>query len=204
MAGQLVGIDLDNTIICYDRLMHQIAVEQRVIAPTVPATKRDICAAVRSTPDGENRWQRLQGEVYGPRIVAAAPKAGVCIAVAAMVRAGLHLAVVSHKTRVAAQGDGTDLHEAALGWLEVHGVFAAGLLRDDVHFTATADAKVVRIGELGCRWFVDDRLEILAHPRFPAGTERLWLGPSRGERPAGVCCVPTWEDVTRHVLDGRA
>ncbi|MGH9329197.1 MAG: hypothetical protein ACRD09_02040, partial [Vicinamibacterales bacterium] len=138
MAGELLGIDLDNTIIGYDRLMHRIALEQGAIGPTVPATKRDVCAAVRSMPGGESRWQRLQGEAYGPRIVDAAPMDGVRVAVAAFVRAGLRVAVVSHKTRVAAQGDDTDLHESALTWLDTHGLFAAGLLRDDVHFTDTA------------------------------------------------------------------
>jgi hypothetical protein len=204
MTGELLGIDLDNTIISYDRLMHRIAVEQGLIAPTVPATKRDVCAAVRSTPDGENRWQRLQGEVYGPRIAGAVPMPGACEAVAAIVRAGLRVAVVSHKTRVAAQGDGTDLHESARGWLEAHGVFALGLSRDAVYFTPTASAKVARIGELGCRWFVDDRLDILIDPRFPSGTEALWFSPESGDAPAATYCVTAWEDVTRHVLARRA
>jgi hypothetical protein len=200
VAADLLGIDLDNTIIGYDGLMHSLAVEQGVITPAVPATKRDVCAAVRATPDGENCWQRLQGEVYGPRIRDAVPMAGVQTAVADIVRAGIRVAIVSHKTRRAAQGDGTDLQEAALGWLDTHGLFRAGLSRGDVHFTATALDKVARIGELGCRWFVDDLLDILIDPRFPSRTEALWLNAAGGDAPARVRSVPTWDAVTRHVL----
>ena len=177
MAGELLGIDLDNTIIGYDRLMHRIAVEQGVIAPTVPATKRDVCAAVRSTPGGEDRWQRLQGQVYGPRIVDAVPMDGVCTAVGAVVRAGVRVAVVSHKTRVAAQGDGTDLHESARGWLDLHGVFAAGLSPDAVYFAGTA-AEPILVSALtagASDGFSSELLEV----QLVEGVKRYWLNSSK-------------------------
>lgn len=200
-AGGLLGIDLDNTVISYDRLLHRLAVETRLIEPGLPATKRDVRDAIRAAPGGEDRWQQLQGQVYGPRIGEAEPMPGVADALAELTRAGIRLAIVSHKTRLAAQGDGTDLREAALGWLAQRGLFAAGLRRDEVHFADSAAAKVARIGALGCRWFVDDMEDILTAPAFPAATERLLFAPAAVDAPAGVRCLSSWNDVIRHVLD---
>ena len=174
------------------------------MAVTVPMTKEAVCAAVRATRDGEDRWQQLQGEAYGPRIVEADPMPGVRGAVEAIAREGLRLVVVSHKTRLATRSDGTDLRGAALRWLDRSGLFVAGLRPDHVHFTDTTEAKVSQIGELGCRWFVDDKPEILTAPRFPAGTEPLLFASTGSDTPATVQCLPTWEDVTRYVLGRHA
>lgn len=199
-ARALLGVDLDNTVISYDRALHRLARERGLIPPAVPATKRAVRDLVRATPDGELRWQELQAEIYGPRIADAEEMPGVRDAVAALTRGGVRLAVVSHKTRVAARGDGTDLRDVAVRWLECRGIFAAGLHPADVHFTDTREAKLARIGELGCRWFVDDMPEVLTAPLFPAGVERLLLAPERDGAPEWIRHVPTWEAVTRHVL----
>ena len=70
-----IGVDLDNTIICYDALFHALALERGWIAPARPARpvrKDAVRRAVRLLPDGDEKWQALQAEAYGPRLASAA------------------------------------------------------------------------------------------------------------------------------------
>src|SRR5690242_1946598 len=102
--GELrVGVDFDNTLVSYDRVFHDLAVERKLIHPDVPMRKSAIRDHVRTRPDGEFHWQRLQATAYGPAI----GSAGMCIGAEALFRLrrelGFSLAVISHKTEFAAQ-----------------------------------------------------------------------------------------------------
>ena len=55
----LIGLDFDNTIVCYDRLFHRLAVERELIPPALTLSKQ----AVRDFLDrvGGTVWTELQG-----------------------------------------------------------------------------------------------------------------------------------------------
>jgi len=63
-----VGVDLDNTIVCYDRLFHAGALRRGLIDETVPPQRLAVRKAVRESAGGEQAWQALQAEVYGDEI----------------------------------------------------------------------------------------------------------------------------------------
>ena len=63
----ILGVDFDNTIISYDRLIKDIAISRGLIPNTISG-KRDIRNALRLLPDGEHIWQTIQAEIYGPEI----------------------------------------------------------------------------------------------------------------------------------------
>ncbi len=71
----LVGVDFDNTIVCYDRLFHKAALEKGLIPPELPASKGQVRDYMRAN-GAEDAWTELQGYVYGPRMLDAAPFAG--------------------------------------------------------------------------------------------------------------------------------
>ena len=76
--------------------------------------------------------------------------------------------------------DRINLWEAARGWLEGQGFFAADgfdLDPGDVHFCETRARKIERIGETGCQAFVDDLAEVLNDPSFPPNVARIWFAP---------------------------
>ena len=62
-----IGIDFDNTIVCYDEIFHRLAVERGLIGPDAPRGKSMVRDALRRS-GREAEWTRLQGEAYGPRI----------------------------------------------------------------------------------------------------------------------------------------
>ena len=61
----LIGVDLDNTLVCYDELFHSVARQEGLIEPSAPKSKEQIRDAIRLLPQGESKWTRLQAIVYG-------------------------------------------------------------------------------------------------------------------------------------------
>lgn len=173
----VVGIDFDNTLVTYDRLIHQTAVDRGLIDAASPTSKRDVRDRVRLLPNGEVEWQKLQGLVYGPLM----PRAELLPGAAEFVRAcrlrGWPVYIVSHKTEFAGYDDTrTNLREAARAWMAANAFFepaGLGLKPDDVFFEGTREAKVARIASLGCTHFIDDLEEVFCEPTFPDGTERF-------------------------------
>lgn len=175
----IIGVDFDNTIVCYDAIFHRIAMERGLIPPEVPPTKtavRDYLRAAGMDPV----FTELQGYVYGPRLVEAEAFPGVKDFFRAC-RASRHIVkIISHKTRFPYAGERHDLHAAARRWLEHNGFFAVadlGLPVDAVFFELTKAEKLARIKAEACDVFIDDLPELLAEPAFPPATRRVLFDP---------------------------
>lgn len=199
-----IGLDLDNTIIDYDRAFAELAVEMGLFpAGHAPAGKEDVKSRLATRPDGEQLWMRLQGQVYGRHIDRGRPSEGVTSFLRGAHRGGARLSIVSHKTRYGHyDANRVNLWDAALGWLERQGFFAGrlGLRREDVHFTETREQKLATIGRLGCDVFVDDLPDVLLHPDFPARTQGLWF--AAGQQAAAsptLTPFPDWPSLRRAV-----
>ena len=147
-----IGVDLDNTIICYDALFHALALERGWIAPARPARpvrKDAVRRAVRLLPDGDEKWQALQAEAYGPRLASAALFPGVVDAFRLWREQGREIFVISHKTRRSSAG--YDLHAAARAFLAESALMREGLLAEqDLFFCPSRREKLERIARLGC------------------------------------------------------
>ncbi len=174
----LIGLDFDNTLISYDQLFFACALEDGLIPASLSADKMAVRDHLRES-GREDVWTRLQGEVYGVRIMEAPVFAGVFEALAALQRDGFSMCLVSHKTRVPYLGEGHDLRLAASNWLEGHGFFdeqGLGWTPDQVFFESTKAEKVARIASLGCTHFVDDLSEVLE--MLPDTIIRVLFSPS--------------------------
>ena len=95
-----IGLDFDNTIINYDRVFYQVAVENGYLNKTtnVDATKTGIRDYFRSI-DAEEKWTMLQGLVYGKEILKAIPYSGVLKTIERLISLGNQVMIISHKTR---------------------------------------------------------------------------------------------------------
>lgn len=185
----MIGIDFDNTIVCYDDVFYRIAVDEGVIPVTVGRSKKAVRDWLRAA-GREDAWTALQGLVYGARIDLAPAFPGVLDFLRTCRMAGMPVAVVSHKTRHPFAGPPHDLHAAARGWLERLGVFddpAIGLNPAGVFFEPTKAGKLARIRALGCAVFIDDLPEFLAEPDFPAGVHRILFDPHATSTPPDGC-----------------
>lgn len=183
-----VGIDFDNTLISYDDIFLQAAIDRALLPRGFGGDKIAVRDSIRSK-DGDLQWTKLQAEVYGQRIADAKMIEGARDFVRACRKHAAQVFVISHKTRfAAADPNGADLHAAALSWMEHNNFFkmeGLGFELSDIFFEPTREEKCRRVAELGCSHFVDDLEEVFREPGFPRGVERLLLYRGKNAPPHG-------------------
>lgn len=191
----LIGIDLDNTIVCYDRVFSLLAAESGLPGDICAAGKTAIRDSLRQQ-GREDEWTVMQGKAYGSRMGEAQPFSGALEFFRLAGVRGCGLCIVSHRTKQPFLGEACDLHASAKDWLRKHGVDLAAR----VFLEETAAGKAERIGSLGCDVFIDDLPEFLGRPDFPARTRRLHFNPA-GVRDSGALEVVTnWSEIGRLLL----
>jgi hypothetical protein len=179
-----IGIDLDNTLINYDRLFREISVERGLVPVDFSGSKREVRDHIRLIDDGETAWQLLQAHVYGPAIAGASVAEGALDFIRRSRARGATLTIVSHKTaRANLDAHTVNLRDAARGWLRANGIVGPGAVpEENVYFEDTRAEKIARIVALRCTHFIDDLEEVFDDPSFPAGVERLLLDGSATSR----------------------
>lgn len=180
----LVGIDFDNTIVCYDALFYRLASERGLVPAHLPATKSHVRDHLRQN-GREPDWTELQGIAYGPRIVDADPFPGIKEFLMHCRDKNVSCVIISHKTRFPYLGEPHDLHDAAHRWLGAHGFYEmgqTGLSPRSVHLALTKEDKLRRIGDLNCDVFIDDLPEFLGENSFPSKPKRVLFDPSAAYR----------------------
>lgn len=199
--NQVIGIDFDNTIICYDDVFHRLAVDAGLVAADAPHRQKAIRDAARKSPEGDLAWQRLQGQAYGPRIVEAKPAEGVLEFLAQCRVARVQVNVISHKTRFASVDPTvTELRQAAREWMAGHGFFSESIGLDPARFLcgATRKQKVELIRTTGCTHFIDDLMETFLEESFPAAVQAILYAPGEetvcSDQP-GLWVARSWREI---------
>ena len=93
-----VGVDLDNTLICYDEPFLAYAHKLQLIPDSWAGKKNEIRQYIMSQTDGEDHWQKLQGLVYSKGILEACLFPGVYRFLWRCNIREITVEVVSHKT----------------------------------------------------------------------------------------------------------
>lgn len=204
MNGVRIGIDFDNTIICYDEVF-AVAARQRGLVPEGwTGLKSQLRDYLRAKPGGELSWQGLQGWVYGKGIGNATIFPGLLDFLAACRRASADVYIVSHKTRYGHQDpDRTDLRIAAQDWIRGAGLIGAAdstLHLDRIYFEDTLAAKVDRLASLDLDVFIDDLAEVFEQPHFPQQTRPILFAGTIAPRHGRYQSASTWAAVQREVF----
>ena len=188
------GIDFDNTIVCYDALAHNLAVEKSLIDLNVPKNKE----AVRNTlriKGLEDLWTELQAELYGPRIKDAKSFPGLFEFLNQAKSSKLELFIVSHKTKYPYRGPQYDLHMHAWKWLDDQNIPNNLISRKNIFFEVSKQAKFERIASIGCDYFIDDLPEFLLDQNFPPKTERILFDPHSSSAALTIKVAHNWNQV---------
>ncbi len=191
----LIGLDFDNTIVCYDQAIAELAAEQLNIPASIDRTKQGVRDFLRQE-NREDEWTAFQGHLYGPGIARAVPFPNAIEVIGDLRSAGHRTVIISHKTRYPYAGPKHDLHAAARGWIKTH-LTASGTALfsdDDILLNETKDDKVDVIRTLGCDVFLDDLPEILSHPAFPDQSRPILFAPAGSEMEHPFTVVSSWQE----------
>jgi len=198
---RICGIDFDNTLITYDKLLARIAAERGLIDCNRYKTKKSIRDQLRRLPNGEIEWQKCQALLYGSRIGEAELIEGVSRFFELARQQGTQVYIISHKTEFSPFDD-LNLRTAALSWMTANRFFESdglGLTQTDVFFADTRQRKVDYIAELRCTHFVDDLEETLLEATFPPSTTRILYEPGRQmPAPDGLKLMKSWREISHY------
>lgn len=201
-----IGIDFDNTIIDYGDIFVKQAVELGWIEAGARRTKQQVRDIVRSLPDGEMKWKKLQGLVYGKFIADADPFEGVMEFFQRCRSENVEVFIISHKTEyVEALEERINLRKVALDWLRAKGFLDVArpcLDESRVFFEHPREDKLNRIHELKCTHFIDDLEDVLLEPQFPGDVMRILFSAQDehlGDKPFVVC--RRWRDIEALVFE---
>lgn len=174
----IIGLDFDNTIVCYDRAIARLADELLKLPETVPRTKLGLRDHLRSV-GREDEWTAFQGALYGPGMQHAQPFAGCLDTLKGLTAEGHSFCIVSHRSARPYAGPAYDLHDYARQWVARH-LLEEGLIKADaVFFHETREQKVARIARLDCALFLDDLPEVFAEPGFPHAAQPILFDPEK-------------------------
>lgn len=174
----IVGVDFDNTIVCYDHVFYRGALEKGLIPSSIPRAKNEIRNYLRDNGH-ENAWIELQGFVYGACMNEAEPFPGVIDFFQKCHNQGITIYIISHKTRFPYSGTQYDLHAVAMDWITNHELYYMNEthLSGKVFLEPTKEEKTKRIKIQKCTHFIDDLPEFLSEPAFPRGVHRILFDP---------------------------
>lgn len=198
----IIGVDFDNTIVCYDSLFHKIALEKGLIPKHVPLIKDRVRDYLRKCGK-EDAWTQLQGFVYGPGILDAPPFEGVLDFFMHCKQNKITVYIISHKTIYPFLGSKYNLHEFAHKWLEKQGFYdpeRIGLPRNNVFFELTKEEKISRIVKQGCTHYIDDLPEFLTEQNFPPEVNRILFDPNeKCQNISNFECIASWHEFIKKI-----
>lgn len=193
-----IGIDLDNTIIRYDKAFLQEARRENIVPHQWVGGKKKIQEFILETDPKGLIWQRLQGRVYGKHIKNADVFPGVHRFLWRCHSRDIQVHVVSHKTQFGHfDTDETPLRDVAVEFLKDKGLYSNSprSLIKSVTFKSTLSEKVEHIRRENFSWFVDDLLKVFQYPRFPDTVKKILFSPSESSQERGRLTCQSWGEI---------
>ena len=198
----LIGLDLDNTIVCYDKAIARLADELFDLPTDLPRTKLALRGFLRKA-NREPEWTAFQGALYGPGMPYAEPFEQALETMQALKVMGHSLCIVSHRSRQPYAGPAYDLHAAARSWVDQR-LVNSGLIENGVtYFHETRGQKIAAVGNLGCEAFLDDLPEVLEDEHFPSTCRAILFDPERSHAESKRQRVERWGDVLELLINRK-
>lgn len=189
----LIGLDFDNTIVCYDKAIVRLADELFDLPPDLPRTKSALRDFLRQT-NREPEWTAFQGALYGPGMTYAEPFKQALETMQALTDMGHSLCIISHRSPLPYAGPPYDLHAAARAWIE-RSLANRGLIENDrANFYESFGQKIAAIRKFGCEVFLDDLPEVLEDEHFPSTCRAILFDPERFHAESKSQRLEQWDE----------
>ena len=175
-----VGIDIDNTLICYDKAS-SLAKKTGFDVPS-SASKQETKAWFHKHGYMKNlqffKVRFMENSSFWRTYLRRCAHF-----IADAIRQGHQLYLVSHKTKYPIKGHQVDLHEAAINFLSEQNIVCNQkpntVPLNHVYFAQTLESKVQKIADLNLDFFIDDLLVVLTHEKFPETSRPIWFSSEK-------------------------
>ena len=195
----IIGIDLDNTIVCYNRLFHHVALLEELIPFDLETSKTAVRDYLREQ-NKEDAWTELQGMVYGKHMYLASSYQGFSEFIERMNSLGRECRIISHRTQYPVIGPHYDLHQFAWQWLSKQGYIEMWNFDEKkVFFELTIDDKLERIKSENCSVFIDDLPEFLDRPEMPKHLRPILFDPESNYQNSRLDRASSWEQICQMI-----
>ena len=203
----IIGIDFDNTIARYDNSFKKIAIEKGFISKEWNGQgKTQLRDYLHTKTEGEKKWMKLQGLVYGKYMDFAEIMPGVAKFLILCKSRKIQVFIVSHKTEYGHfDSEKISLRQQAIKWMIKHRFFDLdylGLNQKRIFFAESREEKVNIIASLRCEYFIDDLPEVFQENHFPESTKKILFSQiilnENGQKE--ITIFNNWEDISKHII----
>jgi len=200
----MIGIDLDNTLISYDKAFQNGATETGLIDKSCKLNKKALRDFIRKKPNGEFEWQKLQGFVYGEGINEAFLFPGVYRFLWRCKQRKIDVEIVSHKTEFGHfDSKKISLRDSATNFLKNHGLLDnKNPLIKKVTYKNTKIEKLNYIKQNNYECFIDDLEEIIFSEEFKGQKGILFSQDNPSVKDSNNSVAKSWEEISQSLLGG--
>ncbi len=191
-----VGIDLDNTIICYDEAFQVAAKKFGLIDKTTHLSKENLRNKIRRKEDGEKKWQKIQGYVYGKGISNAEIFPGFYRFLWRCYQNNVEVEIVSHKTKYGHfDTSKTPLRDASNDFLDDKNLINSNIqLIKKITYTDSQTDKLDYIERNNFDWFIDDLVEVVDFMSIK-GQKSILFSPNNQLSESHRKIASSWEEI---------
>lgn len=193
----IIGFDFDNTIINYSYLFATLAKKKKLIKKNLKLDKNKIKNFLIQN-NKEKEWTEIQGEVYGKEIMKAKIFKGFNNIFRCLIKNGVQVYIVSHKTKYPYLGRKINLRNAALRWIKKNIINRNKDLNftlKNIYFENSIEDKINRIKVLKCNVFIDDLPSILQ--LLPKKIEKFLFNPNTNKLKKKFQIIRSWTKINK-------
>ena len=198
-----IGIDLDNTIISYDKAFQIGAKLNSLVEKDCKLNKKAIRDLIRKRKNGEIEWQKLQGYVYGEGINEAVLFPGVFRFLWLCRERKFDVEVVSHKTEYGHfDHKKTSIRDAATKFLINQGLIQnKNPLIKKITYKNSQSEKIDYIKNNNFDWFIDDLEEIIFCEGLKNQKKILFSNEKPSIENSKKLKTKSWEEISQKLLN---
>ena len=196
-----IGVDLDNTIISYDKAFQIGAAVSGLVDKNCKLNKNALRDLIRKRPDGEFEWQKLQGYVYGEGINEAVLFPGVYRFLWRCKERKIDVEIVSHKTEFGHfDSKKISLRDSATNFLINHCLLDNNNpLIKKVTYKNSKKEKINYIKQNNYECFIDDLEEIIFSEELEYQKGILFSRDYLSVNNSNNVIAQSWEEISQSV-----